>query len=307
MAIGSKLSAAALLGGLFSMLVLTGTSGQQPAKTRQSSSAASTTSGAATPNRRAVQVQFPRTVPDGQGGWKTVYETRVEEIEQPVYSATAELSQKAQKLHAAEMEGANAARSFSEQLANAESDEQREELKAKLRDALNRQFDAQQERRTEEIASIEERLGKLKETLQKRDAAKEAIVGKRLDQLMGVKDELAWEETGALLVPVIPRAMNPNQNAARYAPGINPPVGTTIPLFAPGNPIVPAPPASPFHVIPTVPVPVGPALPVTPPPAPVPAAPALPAPPAPAAAPTAPAPREPGELKPSLELPAAAP
>jgi hypothetical protein len=46
------------------------------------------------------------------------------------------------------------------------------------------------------VSKIEERLGKLKETMKKREAAKDTIVGRRLDELTGVTDELGWEETG---------------------------------------------------------------------------------------------------------------
>jgi hypothetical protein len=47
-----------------------------------------------------------------------------------------------------------------------------------------------------EIGKIEERLGKLKDTMKKREAAKETIIGRRFDELTGVTDELGWEETG---------------------------------------------------------------------------------------------------------------
>jgi hypothetical protein len=73
-----------------------------------------------------------------------------------------------QQLHAEEIEAANEAKRLVAVLSKGSESEQAE-AKTKLREALVRQFDAQQKRRTQEIASIEERLGKLKETLQKRD------------------------------------------------------------------------------------------------------------------------------------------
>jgi hypothetical protein len=111
----------------------------------------------------------------------------------------------AAKLDEAETQAAREAESLASQLRadtpallgqQALSEALRAELKGKLRDALVRQFDAQQKRRSLEITSIEERLGKFKDTLKKRDAAKDTIINKRLDQLTGVGDDLGWEETG---------------------------------------------------------------------------------------------------------------
>ena len=35
----------------------------------------------------------------------------------------------------------------------------------------------------------------LKDTMKKRDSAKDTIIGRRLDELTGVTDDLGWEET----------------------------------------------------------------------------------------------------------------
>jgi hypothetical protein len=69
------------------------------------------------------------------------------------------------------------------------------EVKVRLRENLAKIFDLQQQRRTHEIAKIEERLGKLKETLKKREAVKDSIVDRRLETITGGVDELGWEET----------------------------------------------------------------------------------------------------------------
>jgi acetyl-CoA carboxylase biotin carboxyl carrier protein len=99
------------------------------------------------------------------------------------------------KLHQAEVEAAREAAALAGQFNTASSD-LRDEIRGQLREALARQFDAQQERRSQEIASIEERLAALKDILQKRNEARDAIVDRRLNQLTGVQDELGWEETG---------------------------------------------------------------------------------------------------------------
>jgi hypothetical protein len=295
MLIGSRLGCAALVGGVMSVFVLAGTSAQQvipPPAVRFSGAAAT---GAATINRVPVQVQRPAA--EG-GGYKTEYRDMVVDVG---WSVTSE----AQKLHSAEVEAANEARSLSERIAKAESDAQREELKTALREALVRQFDAQQKRRSEEIASIEERLSKLKETLQKRGTSKDAIVGRRLDQLMGVKDELAWEETlgdpraGANRYPMTVPRWSPGPYAPANPP---PPAPSVTPPALPGVPAGPTPalpaPIGTTPVVPAAPATSArPAWPVSPsgavpgvapltPEAPAPAAPAPGPTPGPAAAPS---------------------
>lgn len=95
-----------------------------------------------------------------------------------------------------EEEAAREAQTLTTQLRSTLLDEkQRAEVIAKLREALNRQFDLQQKRRDLEVGKIEERLGKLKETMKKREEAKETIISRRLDELSGATDDLGWEET----------------------------------------------------------------------------------------------------------------
>lgn len=268
MSIRSRLLAVALIAGAASAFVLPRGNAQQatPSPARRAGSAAITT---------RTPVLVPRTVAEG-GGYKTEY------TEEQRFVMTPEL----QQLYAEEIQAAESAQSNASALAklpaNA-SESDREGLKAALRDALVRQFDAQQKRRSEEIASIEERLGKLKETLQKRGAAKDAIVGKRLDQLTGVKDDLAWEETR----PVPHSGYGKFPTAPGYTPNTLPPAGSTIvappTLERPLLPTQPAWPAQPYPAT-IAPAPVN----VTPVPAvapPAPATSAAPAPPAPAPAP----------------------
>jgi hypothetical protein len=99
------------------------------------------------------------------------------------------------KLFAAEEEAAKEAQTIVAKLRTITDDKGDVEDTKKLRDALARQFDAQQQRRALEIGKIEERLGKLKDTMKRRDAAKDTIIGRRVDELKGVTDDLGWEET----------------------------------------------------------------------------------------------------------------
>lgn len=71
----------------------------------------------------------------------------------------------------------------------------REATEKALREAITRQFEMQQERRSLEVSHIEQRLQKLKETMSRRDEAKDAIIARRFDELRGVLDDLGWEET----------------------------------------------------------------------------------------------------------------
>ena len=151
----------------------------------------------------------------------------------------------------------------------AESDADKEKVKLQLREKLAVIFDMQQHRRAREVAKIEERLGKLKETMKKRDAAKDAIIDRRLDTLTGGVDELGWEETFPLGGP---NAAN-QYGTPNYPAGPLPdpvPVPATRGEFSFPPAVIPAPSAAPPAGLPGLPPPV-PTAPRT-----VPATPALP-------------------------------
>jgi hypothetical protein len=102
-----------------------------------------------------------------------------------------------QKLIGEEQEFAVRSRELAGRLANANlTADVRKDVEANLRGALQQIFDLQQKRRTTEITKIEERLNKLKETMKKREEAKESIISRRFEVLTGGVDELGWEETG---------------------------------------------------------------------------------------------------------------
>jgi hypothetical protein len=134
------------------------------------------------------------------------------------------------------------------------------EVKTRLREHLAKIFDLQQQRRTHEIAKIEERLDKLKETLKKRDAAKDSIIDRRLETLTGGVDELGWEESlpthaspytqpgwslpNATPVPAEPRIVPPPvAPRAGSIPNAVLPAPTGAPL-APLPPTIPGPPST---------------------------------------------------------------
>jgi hypothetical protein len=261
------------------------------------------------------------TVADMDASGKIQY--RTQNVLDPAFPIVQPADPELAALQAVEVEAAKEAQNWLQKLQTEESEGKRAELKTELRTALAKQFEAQQKQRTREIGSIEERLNKLKETLKKRDAAKDTIVDRRLDQLMGVTDELAWEETQG--VPSgLPRAQN--YSAPKYAPGTAPqtplpkgpkvpppPTKMSPPLTVqpnasnqfPSLPALPLPPvtslipstlpgATPRPVVPSAP-PAPPALPVPAAPAAAPAPPAALEPAAPAAPPAPPAPPRPEE------------
>jgi hypothetical protein len=134
------------------------------------------------PNVAAGFVQVPVTSADG----KTYY----------AYAAQPAADAESIKMAADEQVAAQEARALAAQIAQADSDSAKADAKTKLRDKLVAIFDLQQKRRAHEIAKIEERLGKLKDTMKKRDTNKDPIIDRRLEQLTGGVDELGWEETG---------------------------------------------------------------------------------------------------------------
>jgi len=121
----------------------------------------------------------------------------------------------AAKLYAAEEEAAKEAQTIVTKLRSLTDEKGDVEDIKKLREALTKQFDAQQKRRAHEISKIEERLGKLKDTMKKRDSAKDTIIGRRVDELTGVTDDLGWEETG---VPARARSNESNYGPAGVVP-----------------------------------------------------------------------------------------
>jgi hypothetical protein len=77
------------------------------------------------------------------------------------------------------------------QLAKAKG-EDREKVKTKLAEALEKQFDLRQKRHQAEIAALEAQVNQLKELVQKRQENRREIISKRLDQLVRDAEGLGW-------------------------------------------------------------------------------------------------------------------
>ncbi len=96
------------------------------------------------------------------------------------------------KLNQEEHELAQQAAELTRQLGEAENTGDRDKLKTQLGELLGKQFDVQRQRREQEIAQIEERVGKLREQLKKRSDARQTIIDRRLEQIVSDADGLGW-------------------------------------------------------------------------------------------------------------------
>ena len=208
-----------------------------------------------TPSTYLEQRTVVRQGPDG----KTVYETFQVPVSQPDFGHPPDAE--SQKLIAQEQALAQEVRQMAGNFVAIDAPESAQaEQKEKIKEKLNAIFDLQQQRRTREIAKIEERLARLKETLKKRDAAKDEIVNRRLETLTGGIDELGWEESlppGPIsdsrpgrvptLLPPAPYAdsgpvpVPAPPTRGRYNPYAPPAI--ELPPTAPGPPAAPVPPA----------------------------------------------------------------
>jgi hypothetical protein len=78
------------------------------------------------------------------------------------------------------------------EFARTENNDQRDKLKTRLADILAKEFDLQQKRRELELTRLETHMKKLRDMMNKRGAARQTIVEKRLDQLLRDADGLGW-------------------------------------------------------------------------------------------------------------------
>jgi hypothetical protein len=78
------------------------------------------------------------------------------------------------------------------QLAEAKSDSEKEKLKSKLGEILDKQFDVRQKHHETEIAALEAQVKKLRDLVQKRNENRREIVSKRLDQMLRDSQGLGW-------------------------------------------------------------------------------------------------------------------
>jgi hypothetical protein len=78
------------------------------------------------------------------------------------------------------------------QLKDATSDVEREQKKTQLKDLLDAQFAARQQRHEKEISELETKVKKLKELVAKRQENRREIVANRLDQILRDSQGLGW-------------------------------------------------------------------------------------------------------------------
>ena len=87
---------------------------------------------------------------------------------------------------------AHQADQLARQLAEAKSDSDRDKLRAKLGDVLEKQFDQRQKRHEGEIDALEDQIKKLRNLVQKRQENRREIIGRRLDQILKESQGLGW-------------------------------------------------------------------------------------------------------------------
>lgn len=84
-------------------------------------------------------------------------------------------------------------RRLAEQYAKAEDAEARDKLKGELAKTIEKHFDVRHQDRKREIDQLEARVRKLREHLQKRERARQAIVEMRLGQFISAAEGLGWD------------------------------------------------------------------------------------------------------------------
>jgi hypothetical protein len=78
----------------------------------------------------------------------------------------------------------------------AEKDDERREIRKKLTDLLNQQFDTHLEQKKKELEELEKQIENLRKVLQKRQDAKDKIVERRFEQLVQEADGMGWGTPG---------------------------------------------------------------------------------------------------------------
>ncbi|HEV3204295.1 MAG TPA: hypothetical protein VGY77_07930 [Gemmataceae bacterium] len=104
------------------------------------------------------------------------------------------------------------------QYVKAAKEEDKKEIRKKLVDSLNQQFDHQIQQQQKELEELEKQIAELKAVLKKRMDAKTTIVERRIDQLVQEADGLGWTSPGTPR-PVYGPMMG---GGARFSPGAAP-------------------------------------------------------------------------------------
>ena len=122
--------------------------------------------------------------PPGAPHARFVIEKQLQAVDEP--------SEEMARLNAQDAQLGHEAESLAKQLADADDEKQRAEIKDKLHETLAQQFDAQQKVRELEVGRIEAKVKKLRATISKRNDARRTVIDKRFDQLLSEAEGLGW-------------------------------------------------------------------------------------------------------------------
>jgi len=70
--------------------------------------------------------------------------------------------------------------------------DRRDAIKQEIRELVTKHFDVRQERRTMELKRLEKEISHVRESLEKRQSAKEQIIKQRVRELTGGEDDLTF-------------------------------------------------------------------------------------------------------------------
>jgi hypothetical protein len=87
---------------------------------------------------------------------------------------------------------AHEANQLARQLGEAKSDADRDKLRTRLGEVLEKQFDQRQKRHEAEIKSLEAQVKKLRDLVEKRQENRREIIARRLDQILRESQGLGW-------------------------------------------------------------------------------------------------------------------
>jgi hypothetical protein len=141
-----------------------------------------------------------------------------------VKMATDGMQRKIIAMHGGPPDKMHAIREAATALNEADSDDARSDAKAKLTELLDEFFETDMERREQELAQVEERVTKLRSTLQRRREKKRDILDLQMEVLLNEADGLGFFGGDAFGAPGAPWAIQLQGPAMLQGPpGIQPP------------------------------------------------------------------------------------
>jgi hypothetical protein len=87
---------------------------------------------------------------------------------------------------------AHEANQLARQLGEAKSEADRDKLRTRLGEVLEKQFDQRQKRHEAEIKALEAQVKKLRDLVEKRQENRREIIARRLDQILRESQGLGW-------------------------------------------------------------------------------------------------------------------